>query len=201
MDKNELLHRLSPTNFYALLGRAATEAQAKRMIDEHFYNPQEFWGEWIMPSIARNDPAYPEQDYWRGRIWAPMNFLVYLGLRRYPLAKARAGPGDEVGPVADERMAPSTVTSTRTTAGDSGQGCDKGNSDAFYHWGGLLGLIALIEGRPRSPGPELPLGGIASWKRLEPILSLSDDRAFHPRDVWEPYLATHAPAAQGSSCF
>ena len=89
-DTGEFSHRLSPTNFYPLLGEVATQQQAERMIDEHFYNPEEFWGEWILPSIARNDPAYPDQNYWRGRIWAPMNFLVYLGLRNYDLPQARA---------------------------------------------------------------------------------------------------------------
>ena len=59
------------------------------MVDEFFYNPRKFWGDWIMPSISRDDPAYADQMYWRGRIWAPMNFLVYLGLRNYPLAQAR----------------------------------------------------------------------------------------------------------------
>lgn len=39
------------------------------MVREHFYNPAEFWGEWIMPSIARNDPAFPGGTYWTERIW------------------------------------------------------------------------------------------------------------------------------------
>jgi len=43
----------------------------------------EFWGEFVIPSIARNDPAFKDQQYWRGRIWGPMNYLVYLGLRNY----------------------------------------------------------------------------------------------------------------------
>jgi len=59
------------------------------MINEHFYNPEEFWGRYILPSIARNDPAYKDNLYWRGRIWAPLNFLVYLGLRNYHLPEAR----------------------------------------------------------------------------------------------------------------
>ena len=59
------------------------------MMKEHFYNPQEFWGEYIMPSIARNDAAYKDNIYWRGRIWAPMNFLVYLGIRNYELPGAK----------------------------------------------------------------------------------------------------------------
>ena len=29
--------------------------------------------------------------------------------------------------------------------GDNGEGCDVKNSDKFYHWGGLLSLIALLE--------------------------------------------------------
>ncbi len=85
LDTGEFEHRLSPTHFYPLISKSATEAQARRMIDEHFFNPDEFWGEWIMPSIAKNDLAYPEQDYWRGRIWAPMNWLVYIGLTNYTI--------------------------------------------------------------------------------------------------------------------
>ena len=37
----------------------------------------------MIPSIARDDPAFADQNYWRGRIWGPMNYLVYLGLRNY----------------------------------------------------------------------------------------------------------------------
>jgi Ni,Fe-hydrogenase I cytochrome b subunit len=35
-------------------------------------------------------------------------------------------------------------------------GCDIGSSDRFYHWGALLGVIALIE-QGFYEGPELPL--------------------------------------------
>ena len=33
--------------------------------------------------------------------------------------------------------------------GNTGEGCNQGRSDRFYHWGGLLGTIALIEAGPR----------------------------------------------------
>ena len=75
--------RLSPTNFYPLLAKAATPQQADEMIQKHLLNPEEFWGQWVIPSISRNDPAFKDQNYWRGRIWGPMNYLVYLGLRNY----------------------------------------------------------------------------------------------------------------------
>lgn len=85
LDNGQLSHRISPTNFYPMLAKACTQEQAERMIKEHYYNPDEFYGEYVMPSIARDDPAFKDNDYWRGRIWGPMNFLVYLGMRNYHL--------------------------------------------------------------------------------------------------------------------
>ena len=59
-------------------------------------------GEWLIPSIARSDPAFKDQNYWRGRIWGPMNFIVYLGLAELPVpgraGRARAEIG---GPVCE----------------------------------------------------------------------------------------------------
>jgi hypothetical protein len=140
----ESSRRLSPTHFYPLLARVPTPTQAQRMIAEHFFNPREFWGEWVLPSIARNDPAYPEQDYWRGRIWAPMNFLVYLGLCRYDLADARAALAAKSAMLLLKEWRAHGHVHENYNA-ETGEGCDKANSDRFYHWGGLLGLIAILE--------------------------------------------------------
>lgn len=156
-DTGEASSRTSPTNFYALLGDAATQEQAERMMAEHFYNPDEFWGEWIMPSISRDDPAYPDQSYWRGRIWAPMNFLVYMGLRRYDLPTARADLAEGSRRLLLKEWREKGHVHENYSA-DTGVGCDRGNSDAFYHWGGLLGLIDFIESGVLA-GPEVPLSG------------------------------------------
>jgi len=152
-DTGELSPRVSPTNFYALLARAATPEQAQRMIDEHFYNPKKFWGEWMMPSISRDDPAYADQMYWRGRIWAPMNFLVYLGLRNYPLARARRDLVEKSKALILKEWREKGHVHENYNA-DTGEGCDKtSSSDALYHWGGLLGFIALKKA-DFSPGLE-----------------------------------------------
>jgi len=143
-DTGEFSRRLSPTHFYPLLGGVATPAQAQRMMDEHFFNPAEFWGEWILPSCARNDPAYPEQEYWRGRIWAPMNYLVYLGLQRYELPSARRALVEKSQTLLLKEWREHGHVHENYCA-NTGQGCNVDRSDAFYHWGGLLGLIALIE--------------------------------------------------------
>jgi putative isomerase len=143
-DTHEFSPRLSPTHFYPLLAGVASAEQAGRMIQEHFFNPEEFWGEWILPSCARNDPAYPEQEYWRGRIWAPMNFLVYLGLLRYDLPEARRELVERSKALLLKEWHGSGHIH-ENYCGDTGHGCNAERSDAFYHWGGLLGLIALME--------------------------------------------------------
>jgi putative isomerase len=144
LDTGELQTRLSPTHFYPLLAKVATQAQAERMMNEHFFNPAEFWGEWILPSIARNDPAYPEQDYWKGPIWAPMNFLVYLGICSYDLPDARQALVEKSEALLLKEWREHGHVHENYDA-NSGMGCGKPNSDAFYHWGGLLGLIGVLE--------------------------------------------------------
>ncbi len=141
-DTGAFEYRLAPTHFYPLLAGVPTAEQARRMIDEHFFNPDEFWGEWILPSCARNDPAYPEQEYWRGRIWAPMNWLVYLGLRRYDLPEARRALVEKSRALLLKEWRTHGHVHENYCA-DTGAGCNAERSDAFYHWGGLLGLMGV----------------------------------------------------------
>jgi len=144
LDNGKSSYRLSPTNFYPMLAKACTQKQAERMIKEHYYNPEEFYGEYVLPSIARNDPAFKDNSYWRGRIWAPMNFLVYLGMQNYDLKDARADLIKKSGNL--------LMKSWKENGGVfenynsvTGQGNDVGNADGFYHWGALLTFMAFIE--------------------------------------------------------
>ena len=139
--------RLSPTNFYPMMAKAATPEQAKTMIDKHLLNPDEFWGEWVIPSIARNDPAFHDQNYWRGRIWGPMNYLVYLGLRTYAASDLRREFAQRSYALfLREWQEKGHVHENYNSI--LGTGDDVSNSDRFYHWGALLGLIALEERLP-----------------------------------------------------
>jgi neutral trehalase len=151
----EFSYRLSPTLFYPLVAGVPDQRQAQRMIDEHFYNPDEFWGEYLIPSIARNDVAFGDNTYWRGRIWAPMNFLVYLGIRNYELPEARRDLVEKSSNLLlqswrGERHVYENYNS------ETGQGNDAGMSDKFYHWGALLSFIGLMENE-YVPSPETPL--------------------------------------------
>ncbi|GHU36926.1 hypothetical protein FACS1894105_08110 [Clostridia bacterium] len=144
VDTGELSRRISPTNFYSLYSDKVTHERARRMIDEHFMNPDEFLGEYIMPSCARNDPAYPEQNYWRGRIWAPMNYLAYKAIKRHDLPDAAKILADKSAALLMKEWLEHGHIH-ENYSGDTGDGCGVGNSDKFYHWGALLGLIALTE--------------------------------------------------------
>ncbi len=141
-DSKELSKRISPTNFYALNGEAASQQQAERMIHDHFYNPEEFWGDYIMPSIARNDTAYTAENYWRGSIWAPMNLLVYWGMQNYELPQAKKDLAEKSKNLLLKNWLEKGWVRENYHA-ETGSYLDR--SEHFYHWGALLGMIYLVE--------------------------------------------------------
>ena len=147
--------RLSPTNFYPLLARAATARQADRMVREHLLNPAEFWGDWAIPSIARSDPAFRDQEYWRGRIWGPMNYLVYLGLRNYDQPAARRQFAEKSLRLFEQEWRRNGHVHENYNA-LPGAGDDVSSSDRFYHWGALLGLPNWLEGDAAGQPPANP---------------------------------------------
>jgi Mannosylglycerate hydrolase MGH1-like glycoside hydrolase domain len=152
LHTGQFSNRLSPTNFYPMLSHTATAAQARTMIQQHLRNPQEFWGDWILPSIARNDPAFADQNYWRGRIWGPLNYLVYLGLRNYDDPTARSELAQRSYELFLKEWHDKGHVHENYNA-ILGTGDDVANSDRFYHWGALLGYIEYLQivepnGRP-----------------------------------------------------
>jgi putative isomerase len=90
-DRNEKtgkrVYVKSATNFMPLFAGAATPARAKRTIDEHLRNPEEFWLTYPVASYAKTEPDYYQGSHkecnWRGPTWAPTNYMIFQGLRRY----------------------------------------------------------------------------------------------------------------------
>jgi putative isomerase len=143
-DTGEASPKVSPTSFYPLLAKVPTPAQAERMVREHYFNAAELHGEWVIPSIARNVAGFADQEYWRGRIWGPMNFLVYLGFRNYELPEARADLARRSYELLMKSWRRDGAIYENYNA-VTGAGDDVTSSDAYYHWGALLGVITLLE--------------------------------------------------------
>ncbi len=147
-DINKSSFKLSPTNFYPLLTKFPNGSQAKKMIEKHLFNSEEFSGDFMLPSVSKNDSAFKEQNYWRGRIWGPLNMLVYLGLRNYNLPEARKLLAQKSNSLLLKTFHETgMVHENYNGITGKGRNADEklNTSDSFYHWGGLLGLIPLIE--------------------------------------------------------
>jgi hypothetical protein len=192
LHTGQLSHRLSPTNFYPLLARAATPAQAQTMIQKHLLNTDEFWGQWVIPSIARNDPAFSDQDYWRGRIWGPMNYLVYLGLRNYDDPEVRRDFAQKSYELFLKEWKENGHVHENYNA-ITGSGDDVKSSDRFYHWGALLGYVEYME-QTHEVRRIAADGGDQCWKSLE---SCPGDCAAASRDRVGLSIGGHAEAACG----
>ncbi|MFR9564982.1 MAG: trehalase family glycosidase, partial [Rikenellaceae bacterium] len=69
----------------------ASEAQAKRLIEEHLTNPDEYWGEYPVRTLAKSETGYnqegctPPESFcnWNGTTWVPFNYMIFHGLMDY----------------------------------------------------------------------------------------------------------------------
>lgn len=140
---------LAPTSFYPLLCGAAKPEQAKAMV-ALLSDPAKFGGDWLLPSVTRDDPAFPDNVYWRGRIWPPLNFLTYHGLKRAGFAK-------EASRLAENGLALFTVEwrqhgrCPENFSAVTGEALDQPDTDPFYAWGALMPAIAVAESADVTP--------------------------------------------------
>ena len=143
-DVDSLSTRVSPTLFYPLMAKVGND-EKNEIIMEHFYNPEEFYGEWMLPSTTRDDPTFSRQRYWKGAIWPPLNFLTYLSLRQ-------AGYTDAATELSEKSLKLIMTEWTRkgyvseNYSAITGTGDDSRlSSDRFHSWGALFGIMSFIE--------------------------------------------------------
>ena len=142
LAKGEWVERLTPMNFFALYSKKVSAEQKRSIAEKYLLNENEFWGEYVLPTVNRRDPAFAEQHYWRGRIWAPLNFLVYEALKDAGLiCEAKMLAEKSAALLLIEWKNEHHVYENYSAV--DGLGSSARQSDAFYHWGGLLGYIAV----------------------------------------------------------
>ena len=110
----------------------------------------------MIPSISRDNADFPRQRYWKGAVWPPLNFIVYLGLRKYGFDSV----GRELARTSDsmllrgwdEHGIVSENYSAITGTGDD----PRLSSDPFHSWGALMGIMSMVQSGAMPP-PEAPL--------------------------------------------
>ncbi|WP_419859271.1 amylo-alpha-1,6-glucosidase [Candidatus Palauibacter irciniicola] len=131
--------RVAASNFLPLIAGVPSARRARRMVSM-LRDPARFRGEWMLPTISRDDPAFEDQQYWRGSIWPPMNYLVLQGLRRYgfdELASELAWKGAHMF-LADLRRTGFCRENFDARTG-------RGRGHRFQSWGPLFALGAIEE--------------------------------------------------------
>ncbi len=69
------------SHFIALFGGCATPEQAAILVER--LKLPDYWTAFPIPTTPTSAYSYAPQEYWRGNTWMPVNYLIYLGLRRY----------------------------------------------------------------------------------------------------------------------
>ncbi|MCY3706096.1 MAG: trehalase family glycosidase [Gammaproteobacteria bacterium] len=141
--------RVAASNFLPLIAGVPSARQARRMAGV-LCDPARFRGDWVLPTISREDSAFDDQQYWRGSIWPPMNYLVLQGLRRYgfdELASELAWKGALMF-LADRRRTGFCRENFDARSG-------RGRGHRFQSWGPLFALGAIEE-----------FGNVCPWRGL-----------------------------------
>ncbi len=146
-----------------------TPEQTNRLL-AHLADERTFGGPFPIPGTARDDPAAKDNSYWRGRIWPPLNWFVWQGLRRM-------GRRAEASDLARRSFALFRAAwDTRRLCpenynAETGEPLDQPDTEGFYTWGALMPAMAVGEVMDHTPwggwelvnaGEDLALGPIES---------------------------------------
>ena len=160
---------ISPTSFWPLLCGAASPEQAASLL-KHLADETRFGGTVGLPSVSRDDPAFKDNVYWRGRIWPPLNWTVWQGLNRYGF-EAEAGELARTSWALFAREWEKSRVCAENYNGETGEALDQPDTDGFYSWGALMPVLAVAEVMDvsawtgwtlRNDGRDFSLGPIAT---------------------------------------
>ena len=167
LPNGEFIRQIAPTSFYPLAAGAATPCQANSMCERYLESNDWFGGRFGLPSIARSDPAFPDNVYWRGRIWGPMNFWTYMGLRRCGMT----GAASRLALRSHELFGSEWLHRRcgENYNADTGAICDGADADDFYSWGALLPLTFVQEVLQVDPWSGLSISPCLTGEYFGPV--------------------------------
>ncbi|HET6159252.1 MAG TPA: trehalase family glycosidase [Dongiaceae bacterium] len=172
---------IAPTSFYPLLAGIATPEQTQHLL-RWLDDPRKFGGFWRLPSVTRDDPAYHDNVYWRGRVWPPLNLLTYLGLRRAGEEEAAERLAADSYRLFDQAWRKGQCPENFNA--ESGLADDQPDTDLFYGWGGLMPLIATLEVTRVTPWAGWEIAFKPGTWSLGPLRIAGRDVALRAADGW-----------------
>ena len=139
---------LAPTSLFPLAAGATDPTRATQVVATLLDTAEKLGGWPPLPSVTRDDPAFADNVYWRGRVWGPHVYWGYVALRR-------AGLRDRAAKLADDawrlfRLGWDRRICAENYNGATGAPDDTPDSDRFYGWGALLAYIAVIDADPEN---------------------------------------------------
>jgi glycogen debranching enzyme len=72
---------VTPFNLYPLW-TGQLPVNIRQRVLQHLTDPEMFWGEYALPSVARNDPRYDPRTMWRGPVWVNINYFMIEALNQ-----------------------------------------------------------------------------------------------------------------------
>ncbi len=76
------LKRREIIGFLPLWANIATEEQAEELV-QVLTDPEKFWRDYGIPSLAADDIYYNPEGYWNGPVWVQWQYLIFRGLINY----------------------------------------------------------------------------------------------------------------------
>lgn len=160
---------LAPTSFYPMLCGAASAEQAE-MLRDHLNDPNKFKTPYTLPNAARDEPAYQENVYWRGRVWPNVNFMVWQGLRRYGFDQEATNLATQSIALFNQSWVTDRLCGENYNA-ETGEITDRSETDPFYTWGAMLPLMGVLDVMDFNPWRGWCLCNAGSDVRLGPLAS------------------------------
>jgi putative isomerase len=81
LHEEQPLPVITPFNLYPLWTGQLPDDIRQRLL-EHLTNPEEFWGDFALPSVAYNDPSFDPETMWRGPVWVNINYFFVEALKQ-----------------------------------------------------------------------------------------------------------------------
>ena len=76
--------------FMPLFAKIVTKKEAESLIENFLMNPEEFYLNYLVPTVSKSEPAFDPKGFWRGPIWIAINWFIFKGLKKYGFNKAAA---------------------------------------------------------------------------------------------------------------